>query len=335
MSAVREEQSPRLMKWDNVRGILILSVVIGHFVQPYYDVSRAYRSLWLFIYCFHMPLFIFVAGYFHKPERLDKWRYYLILNITLSIVYCIADRMMGENAEINFTGTDAGQWFMLAMTWYVIVSYLTRTMDLKFLIGFSFFLGIGACFDRNAGDYLALLRTVVFLPFFYLGMLEREKRFFSRSKKYLLPAALLVLAVWAILSFGFFDEVRGLRPFFTGRNSYSAVDQMTNGWWIRIGVYILTSLVGGAVIILAPARRIPVLSHLGSCTLQIYVWHRIVRDLASTLLTEEFMERQGTGFRMLWILISVWITILLSHPVFKRPLTWLEKNCGRRIDVKK
>ena len=60
--------SYRDLSWDILRGILILLVVVGHSVQDLqlrtsYD-SSLYATIYNAIYLFHMPLFVFVSGYF-------------------------------------------------------------------------------------------------------------------------------------------------------------------------------------------------------------------------------------------------------------------------------
>ena len=51
----------RVCIWDNLKCFLMLSVVIGHFVNQYPD-SSFMRSMSIIIYSYHMPLFIFVGG---------------------------------------------------------------------------------------------------------------------------------------------------------------------------------------------------------------------------------------------------------------------------------
>ena len=44
---------------DNVKGFLIICVVAGHFLESGIDYhSNMCKSLFLFIYSFHMPLFV-------------------------------------------------------------------------------------------------------------------------------------------------------------------------------------------------------------------------------------------------------------------------------------
>ena len=48
---------------DNVKGFLIICVVAGHFLESGIDYhSNMCKSLFLFIYSFHMPLFVFASG---------------------------------------------------------------------------------------------------------------------------------------------------------------------------------------------------------------------------------------------------------------------------------
>lgn len=57
--------------FDIIKGILIILVVIGHSVQMTYrstDLSYWYNPIFNIIYTFHMPLFIFVSGYFFKSS---------------------------------------------------------------------------------------------------------------------------------------------------------------------------------------------------------------------------------------------------------------------------
>ena len=49
---------------DNIKVVLIFLVVFGHLIERYIDTSNTLMGILLFIYIFHMPLFIFIAGLF-------------------------------------------------------------------------------------------------------------------------------------------------------------------------------------------------------------------------------------------------------------------------------
>ncbi|WP_327582307.1 acyltransferase family protein [Nonomuraea sp. NBC_00507] len=50
---------------DNVKFVLAALVVIGHALRPTVDADSA-RSLYIFIYTFHMPLFVVISGYLSR-----------------------------------------------------------------------------------------------------------------------------------------------------------------------------------------------------------------------------------------------------------------------------
>ena len=60
--APRRKRDPYL---DNVKFVLIAFVIVGHSLVPTLNTDSA-RSLYIFIYTFHMPLFVLVSGYLSR-----------------------------------------------------------------------------------------------------------------------------------------------------------------------------------------------------------------------------------------------------------------------------
>lgn len=55
--------------WDNLKFLLILLVVVGHFADFFTAESNSFRALFLFIYSFHMPMFFFISGLFFSEKK--------------------------------------------------------------------------------------------------------------------------------------------------------------------------------------------------------------------------------------------------------------------------
>src|SRR5690625_7357700 len=55
--------------FDNAKLLLIFLVVFGHMIQPFIDGSRPLNTLYMWIYTFHMPAFIFLSGFFAKGSK--------------------------------------------------------------------------------------------------------------------------------------------------------------------------------------------------------------------------------------------------------------------------
>lgn len=56
----------RIALFDNIKGLLIVLVVVGHVAHPVHNDNPAISCLFDVIYLFHMPLFVFVSGLFAK-----------------------------------------------------------------------------------------------------------------------------------------------------------------------------------------------------------------------------------------------------------------------------
>lgn len=75
---------------DTIKGFLIIVVVIGHFIEfgsrTIFDVA-----MHNFIYSFHMPLFVFLSGYFFniktKRKLIDKTCALLITYLVFQVIY--------------------------------------------------------------------------------------------------------------------------------------------------------------------------------------------------------------------------------------------------------
>lgn len=50
--------------FDFIKGFLIFLVVWGHVIQFFYTGNSLENPILIWIYSFHMPLFIFISGYF-------------------------------------------------------------------------------------------------------------------------------------------------------------------------------------------------------------------------------------------------------------------------------
>ena len=53
--------------WDNLKCVLMLLVVIGHAAEEYITIPF-WRGVHLFIYSFHMPVFVFVSVTMNSPK---------------------------------------------------------------------------------------------------------------------------------------------------------------------------------------------------------------------------------------------------------------------------
>ena len=62
----------RIFLFDNLKFLLIMTVVVGHCLDCMIENSSIMKSLFIFIYSFHMPLFIYLSGLFHSNRNVKN-----------------------------------------------------------------------------------------------------------------------------------------------------------------------------------------------------------------------------------------------------------------------
>ena len=77
----------RLQWVDALRGILILLVVLGHCIQLAIGPACVDNVLYRYIYSFHMPVFMFIAGLFSKRmvKEQKAANFQVLYNVTLQV----------------------------------------------------------------------------------------------------------------------------------------------------------------------------------------------------------------------------------------------------------
>lgn len=160
----------RELIFDNVRGILIFLVVLGHALEYFRLHSGIGSFLYIFIYLFHMPVFVFISGYFSK--NLQKGRQtavktflipYLLLNIMLSLILLA----MGKIEAILILSPGWTLWFLYCMfIWRLLLPDLVKVRHVLIL---SLIVGIFSGMLTEFGTYMAMARTLGFLPYFLAG----------------------------------------------------------------------------------------------------------------------------------------------------------------------
>lgn len=164
--------------WDTIKAVLICLVVIGH------TGTALNRGLLSVIYAFHMPLFVFVSGYFsRKKNHKAFWvgiRRLLVIYFVFDILYLGLDFVLGETLSVKRLLTPSfALWYILSLVyWKSLVQFLPNWLFSSRLarggiIVLSFVIAIVAGFVP-VDTVMSFQRSCVFLPFFVLGYIARE-----------------------------------------------------------------------------------------------------------------------------------------------------------------
>ena len=334
----------RTQKWDIIKFFMIFLVVLGHASEFFRADSPGIRSLYLFIYTIHMPVFIFVSGLFSKKtvneKQYSKLFGYVIIYFALKLlpfIYWFADSETMKMSLLNETGL---RWFMLALVAFNLLTILVRNVSPVFVLIVAVLFSCFAGYDENVNDFLSLSRILVFYPFFYLGYcMDRNKVEKLCDNKILKVAALAVVAIFVCVIIVKVDDVYFYRMLVTGRRAYHSFEDMQKwGFVTRLVYYVVASVVSFAVIVLVPKKTpFGICAKLGQRTLAVYSFHYI----AIFYIFEKYKFRdfviENFGTKGVWIIIpiAIAITLFFSINIFQKALLFIMNVPKRKICNKK
>ncbi|GAA2040325.1 acyltransferase family protein [Agromyces tropicus] len=324
----------RVPLWDNARWIAITLVVVGHGILPLIAEDDVAYSFYLFIYSFHVAVFVTVSGYFAKsgPPNARAMRQILtdivFPYLIFETIWTALKALLGWNVVLDYTSPSWTLWFLIALAiWRIVLPYLVL---LRYPLIIAIVISIGAGYTTEIDSTLALTRTFGMLPFFVFGWKLRQWRITDRWLELSTAAtwrwragAIALFAVLLVALPAAIETWRDLRlrRFMLYDESYVAIgyDEPWSGA-IRLFLLLLALLLAVAFLILMP-RRTTWFTAFGSATMYIYLLHSFVLfPLRETPLLE--------GDQPWWVLpamivFCVGVSVVLSlNPVRRvfRPL---------------
>ena len=324
---------PRWFRADNIRWFLIFNVIVEHMLT-----QTNITGNWLItvIVCWSrmitMPGFCFISGYFSKKGDkcyqsavFDFLVPYLIFNTLF--VACF-----GTSAPNIFTPTFA-YWYLVCMFCWKLCTKLLQ--QVKYIIPLSFIvaLAVGLCSGVDGvGRFLSLSRTIVFLPYYVIGMkMSRAdvKKLEDLPKILVLVVTLAVMAVWGWLNVrGWFDI-----DFFYNWEPYAGMADDLSAFSYSIGkgllLRVLGYIVSGVLIVflfcLVPDRSLPVIRDGGTRTMVPFLLHTYFVMYVGILY--KYVPALDHWYITLPIalVMGVGLVCLLGLPILNDAYNWLIK----------
>lgn len=324
----------RLCHWDNVKFLLILLVVVGHFIGIYKYDYMDLEKLFYVINIFHMPLFIFVGGLFSKSTvngekfKTERVIYFAILYFLLKVFILVVDIILEGSYQYRLLYDKGVQWYMLEMVLFLCATRFIRKLRPGFVLGMAVFVSCFTGYDPGVGQFLSLARFFEFYPFFLLGYYaepDKISRLVQKSQAKI--AGILILLGFAGICYFKVEWISWMGSLMVGYHSYELLPVPQLGCVARIIYYVTVLAVAFAVIAVVPQRKL-FCSEWGKRTLSIYFWHRPVLTILLWAGLEEFLRKYLPGNWLWWYLgCAVILTLILVLPVFEKPLIWLKRQC--------
>lgn len=325
----------RIVKWDNAKSILMLLVVLGHFTDWYCGQYQFSRNMFVLIYTFHMPAFIFLSGMFSKKTiQSDRmpWRKigsFLILAVFLNFFWEIVQGILTGSFDFEILMGDNTDWFMMALSAFFLITYLLRNVSPGYVLFVSIAMALIAGFDTHIGMWLSLSRIFVYYPFFYFGYImsaSKYQAFLEKPSVRLISAG--ILAAFVTIVFLLPDFCYEFRPLLTGAHSYAEIplSWLPEQWRFlcRLAQYGVSFVICSAFFSLIPRFRMPYFTRTGRQTLSIYFWHMPILSVLNHMTwCSGLAGRSVWSAEILGVIFAFGMTALFSVPVFTRPVNYL------------
>lgn len=325
----------RVSKWDNIKGILIVLVVFGHSILPFFENSDLLKATFLWINTFHMPLFIFVSGLFSKKTvnapklNIEKIISYILIFYFMKITIYFSVLIVKGKATFSLLYESGTPWYIFVSACFIVITYLVKNLNPKKVFVTAVLFGLGAGYFAQISHTLMLSRMIVFYPFFFLGyILDKDKIATFSNRVWVKFVSLGILIFYGAVLIFFSNELYGLRFLFTGSNPYANLPEswVLFGPFLRFGVYLLSSVIGFAVISVTPQKFLPILTHMGSNTLPIYALHRQILYFFQFSPLPLFMANFSGSVCFILLLLA---SFILSFVLSLKPFAYLLYPCTR------
>ena len=327
-----EDSKKRIPLWDHLKFFMILLVVIGHFALMFYNISYTCRSVYMFIYSFHMPVLFFVSGIHYSDKNMkQRIAFYLCSGVALKLGLAMCNYLLGNTVSFSLLSEGEIPWFMFVLAHYYILMVVFRGVRTGFVFLMSIILACFIGYDRSVGDYLVISRTIVFYPYFLMGILCKKVPFEKVKENRILfsfvlvPVSAAIIIVWGCACFFHPNIVTTFLHLFKGNYGFSE-NIFAYGPIARLGCYGVATLIGLAIIMLCPQKPTSHLSKMGTRTIHVYYWHMIVYFVLAKVISFEQLFSYGLIGKLTYFVIGILVCVVISSSrIFEWPLAYVKK----------
>lgn len=278
----------------NLKVVLIFCVVLGHLLEHGMIRNKGFIIIYKSIYLFHMPVFVFLLGYFlHNQKQCIKQckkmiQLYLVFQGMLLAIRFVLIKVGLEDVLATYRLADIGLRVPYWHLWYLPASAIWSCLGAVWWSGRTRFDWLGdrcmkillvtiatfiAClagtdFFAFIGREWSLSRMIVFLPYFLIGLFMEEELNWKAYKSH----AVVGLFLAGIIGILYFEELSC--QFLWHRSAYGILGN-GKGMELRMVCYILGILLGFGMLVLIPERHTSI-SKVGNYTMELFLIHPFI-----------------------------------------------------------
>lgn len=278
------KMNERLLAVDNMKAVLIGCVVLGHLCEVLKFPGSSF--LYLLIYSFHMPAFVFLSGFCSSAAvHYDKIvKNYVYPYVVFQILYVLFDRtILAKDSALQFVKPYWLLWYLMALIiWNILLPFAETDSPKKkagILTG-AVLLALLAGYDKNIGYEMSLSRVIVFFPFFLAGFYSQSHRSMifpqcdprsARHKRiFQFTSAAMVLGLILLL----FEYRHGIKV--TWLYESTSYEKWHYNAWIRLLAFCCAAVMIRFLCVCMPNRRLAFITKLGQNTMPVFLLHGFV-----------------------------------------------------------
>lgn len=277
----------RLYFFDNAKFILIVLVLIGHFFEPLLPENGPALTFYIFIYSFHMPAFIFIAGYFSKLN--SNFKNYILKNIKrlllpyliFQYLYQIFNSILNNYSfNYDFQRPFWILWFLLSLFIWRILLFIIDRFNISAVTVFSAAVAAAlfAGFIAEFGRIYSGSRTIVFFPFFILGYYFKKYSIAERYRNledYISKKSVIFIYAVEIIFIYLFLQNMDLEILY-GAISYYRLELSLNQALLSRSLFLVTAFINIFLFFkIVPAKR-TLISSRGTRSIYPYLLHGFI-----------------------------------------------------------
>ncbi|RAY14456.1 acyltransferase [Actinomadura craniellae] len=260
--------------FDNAKFLAILLVVVGHSIAYLKDVPLA-RGLYLFVYMFHMPLFIVVTGYFSRNFTFSGGKARkLITNlgvpyVVFEVAYSTYDALVGGNPlRISLLDPYYLTWFLLALFLWRLSTPVWQQIRWPLAVAVAISL---LSYMGELPSTLDMHRVFGLVPFYVLGLMLRPEHFELLKTRRARIAGVLTLLGGFVFACTLGRRMAMEWVFWRSGHDDLNVDNVT-GTLMRFAMLVAATALVAAFLAIVPTGQ-HWFTALGTTTLYAYLLH--------------------------------------------------------------
>jgi fucose 4-O-acetylase-like acetyltransferase len=305
--------------FDNAKFLAIVLVVIGHAWEPLRGAGvggRGMEAAQLFIYAFHLPVFIVICGYFSRgfPAARGRTRKLTAGIVAPYVIFSVAYPLFAGLLAGRATGWDPLEPYYL--TWFLPALLVWRLStpvwsQIRFPVAVALVISLITGFVITVPSTLNASQVLSFLPFFVLGLKLTPEHFALLRRPGARVAGAAVLLLGAAAAYAVASSVDP--EWVHWRLSFSQLGVAAPAGLGFLAVALIAALgLTLAFLAVVPARR-TWFTRYGSATMYAYLLHGFV----TLWLSYQHWYYRLTGWQAALIAVGcLGLTVLLcSGPV--------------------